>query len=389
MFRTIRAALTALALTAVPFAAPALAADPPAPTPPATPVKLVIPAGFEKVEVGGHTALAEPNDVKWVKDALTAIKAPDKVKGGPEDMIDSIKKENRATVTRQMSEDLGITEQAAAQFLDATVVPALEKLITAKPPLFYLVATDKRLLALVKTGWGEPTFHYNRVADAVEYRGNLNFQIDKEMDDVVLPTTYAEAAAADARGKDLTAAIQNVNARLKLSAAQNVGSTVFGKFVEFVDKQLEGFKLKPDQAWFNQGVTNCLAAKYVAVLTGADKKEIVNALVQEAPNFPISTRSIDLLSPTDTSKINPALQPYYVDAVRRKSIAVVWLWINKAGEKAIPDMLKSLRAGVPADGKALVKQIEATTTVDVTPWLSGIAADGKPTNTPATPAGNK
>ena len=74
MHRSIRAGLSVLALGSMAalsaYVAPSFAA-PPAPAPKAdapTPrVVVVVPPGYEKVTVAGHTALAEPNDVAWVK----------------------------------------------------------------------------------------------------------------------------------------------------------------------------------------------------------------------------------------------------------------------------------------------------------------------------------
>jgi hypothetical protein len=398
MLKSTRAKLLALALTAgAATAIPALfataAPDAPKPAAPAgagagdfakPPVKVVVPDGFERVQVGGHTALCQPNDVEWVKQALTAVKAADKVPGGPQDMKASITGKNKDLFEKQLKDDLGVDAAAAGQFINGTLAPALDKLDTTRPPLFYLVTTNEKLLDLCKNGWGEPVFHYNRVANAVEWRGNVNFVIDKEMDDTVLPAVYDPKADKADRIKGLTGAIQNVDANLSRSAAGGVGSTVFAKLVEFVNQQIKPLNLKPDQAWLGTGITNCLAAKYLALFVpNATREQIVGGLIQEPQNFPISTRSIDLLYPTDPKTINEALQPYYANAVQRKSIWAVYQLMAKAGDAPVADALKAIRATPPADGKALVKLLETTTKVDVTPWLSGIGSNGLPTTAPA------
>jgi hypothetical protein len=308
-------------------------------------------------------------------------------------MKQSINVANKGAFENQLKDDLGLDAAAVGQFVNGTLNPALDKLDATRPPLFYLVTTNEKLLDICSKGWGEPVFHFNRVANAVEWRGNVNFVVDKEMDDTVLPAVYDPKSGVDERVKDLTNSIQGIDANLARSAAQSVGPTVFAKLVEFVGKQVEGLKLKPDQEWFSTGLTSGLAAKYLAQLgTGATREQIVNGLIQEAPNFPISTRSIDLLNPTDPSKINEALKPYYTNAVQRKSIAVVYLLSTKSSDARIADVVKNIRATPPADGKALVRLIEQTTKVDVTPWLAGIGANGLPTTAPApaapsTPAG--
>ncbi|HEY7118384.1 MAG TPA: hypothetical protein VH475_17475, partial [Tepidisphaeraceae bacterium] len=82
MRRSIRAGLgilvlggtfTAVYVTAAPgpAAAPAAASgQKPAATEPPARRELVMPPGYEKVTVAGHTALCEPNDAAWVKQAL-------------------------------------------------------------------------------------------------------------------------------------------------------------------------------------------------------------------------------------------------------------------------------------------------------------------------------
>src|SRR5437868_11788742 len=61
-----------LAAPAAPTAAP-VKTDAPAERKP-----VVIPPGYEKVTIAGHTALCEPNDVTWVKQALADVKPAQK-----------------------------------------------------------------------------------------------------------------------------------------------------------------------------------------------------------------------------------------------------------------------------------------------------------------------
>ena len=388
MRRSIRAGLSILALggglaacfvfsgPATPaHAAPAPAA--PAPAAPAAPkadaprVVAVIPPGYEKVTVAGHTALAEPNDVAWVKQALTDTKVAPKNGVTPADMIQTLV-DKRAALTKQMVTDLALADDKAVnEFLDTKVITTLKKLDEMRPPLFYLVITQDKLRDLTKTGWGEPRYHYNGVANAAAVDDSLPFSIDKPMDDTILPAFYNDKDAPDVRAKNLAAGLQNMDANLAANGARQAPSAIFNLFVTFItEKQIDPLKLKLDQSWLGSGVANFLAAKYTAVVTGAEKNNILAQLTSEPNVFPVSARSVDLAHPLDEASMKPAIVPYYKVSMQRKATAVVAVWVDQAGEAAIPRTLTAMRARMPADGAALVKLIQETTGADLSKYLA-------------------
>jgi hypothetical protein len=383
MRRSIRAGLSVLALggglaacfvysgrlTAV-SAAPAPAA-PAAPKADAPRAVAVPPPGYEKVTVAGHTALAEPNDVAWVKQALTDTKVAPKNGVTPADMIQTLV-DKRAALTKQMVTDLALADDKAVnEFLDTKVIATLKKLDEMRPPLFYLVITQDKLRDLTKTGWGEPRYHYNGVANAAAVDDSLPFSIDKPMDDTILPAFYNDKDAPDVRAKNLAAGLQNMDANLAANGARQAPSAIFNLFVTFIqEKQIDPLKLKLDQSWLGSGVANFLAAKYTAVVTGAEKNSILQQLTSEPNVFPVSARSVDLAHPLDEASMKPAIVPYYKVSMQRKATAVVAVWVDQAGEAAIPRTLTAMRAKMPADGAALVKMIQETTGADLSKYLA-------------------
>src|SRR5438552_3738335 len=121
-----------LAAPAAPAAAP-VKADAPAERRPG-----VSPPGYEKVTVAGHTALCEPNDVAWVKQALADVKPPQKAGVTPGDMIQTLV-DKRAALTKQMVTDLALADDKAVnEFLDTKLVTTLKKLDETRPTLLYL-----------------------------------------------------------------------------------------------------------------------------------------------------------------------------------------------------------------------------------------------------------
>lgn len=380
MRRSIRAGLSVLALgggLAACFVysgrlAPAHAAPPaPAPATDAPRVVAVVPPGYEKVTVAGHTALAEPNDVAWVKQALTDTKAPPKNGVTPADMIQTLV-DKRAALTKQMVTDLALADDKAVnEFLDTKVIATLKKLDEMRPPIFYLVITQDKLRDLTKTGWGEPRYHYNGVANAAAVDSSLPFSIDKPMDDTILPAFYNDKDAADVRAKNLAAGLQNMDAQLVANGARQAPSSIFNLFVTFIqEKQIDPLKLKLDQSWLGSGVANFLAAKYTAVVTGVEKNNILQQLTSEPDVFPVSARSVDLAHPLDEASMKPAIVPYYKVSMQRKATAVVAVWVDQAGEAAVPRTLTAMRAKMPADGAALVKLIQETTGADLSKYLA-------------------
>jgi hypothetical protein len=362
-----------LATTVFVLAAPAAPAAAPVKTDaPAERKAVVIPPGYEKVTVAGHTALCEPNDVVWVKQALADVKPPQKAGVTPGDMIQTLV-DKRAALTKQMVTDLALADDKAVnEFLDTKLVTTLKKLDDTRPPLFYLVITQEKLRDLTKTGWGEPRYHYNGVANAAAFDDNLPFSIEKPMDDTVLPAFYNPADAADVRGKVLAAGIQNLDTRLGAIVAGQANPSVFNLFVQFIqEKQMDPLKLRRDQSWLGMGVSNFLATKYTSVVTTVPKDNMIRELITEPNLFPVSARTIDLVHPLEESQMKPIAVPYYAVSMQRKATAVVAVWVEQAGEAAIPRTLTALRAKMPADGTAMVKVIQDATGADLSKYLAG------------------
>jgi hypothetical protein len=141
--------------------------------------------------------------------------------------------------------------------------------------------------------------------------------------------------------------------------------------VQFIqEKHMDPLQLKRDQSWLGLGLSKFLAAKYTSVVTNVAKDRMIAELTTEPNLFPVSARSIDLVHPVDESSMKPAAVPYYTVSMQRKATAVVAVWVNQAGEAAIPRTLTALRAKMPVDGVALVKTIQEATGADLSKYLA-------------------
>jgi hypothetical protein len=381
MRRLIRAGLSVVvaASAAVVFGQAARPTGTPAPsaqiaTPPAQARKrqeMVIPPGYQKVTAGDHTVLCEAGEVAWVRQAVADIKPTPKPNITPADVVKALP-DKRAGLAKQVEADLALKDdRTLGEFLDGKLVPTLKKLQDFRPPVFYLVTTQPKLRDLTRTGWGEPRYHYNGVADAAAYDTNIAYTIMTPMDDVVLPAMYDEKMPTDARVKALTSFLQDHDARMANLAASQVNPVVFSLFVEYLrERHLDALKLRRDQQWLVMGLSNYLAVKYTNTVTGAPREEMLRQLATEPQDFPVGARAIDLTKPADESTLRPQLVPYYTQAMQRKALAVVAVWVEQAGEGAIPKTLTALRAKTPADAAGLVKAVQEASGVDVGRYLA-------------------
>jgi hypothetical protein len=331
-----------------------------------------MPPGYQKVTVGAHTALCEPGDVAWVRQALGEVKPAPRPSPAPSDVVKALA-DKRAALGKQVMTDLALADdRSLGEFLDGKLIPALRKLEEVRPPVFFLVTTREKLRDLTKTGWGEPRFHYNGVADAAAFDTSISFSIDRPMDDTVLPEQYAEATPVADRVKGLAAEIGQLDEIVARKIAEQVTPVTFSLFAQFLnERHLDPLKLRRDQQWLAMGISNLLAVKYASVVTGAPRDEMLRSLATEPANFPVSARSIDLTKPTDEASMRRELVPFYTQSMNRKSLAVVAYWVEQAGEAAIPKTLTALRKGVPADAAGLVKLVHEASGTDVSRYLAG------------------
>jgi hypothetical protein len=312
-----------------------------------------------------------PGDVSWVKQALSDVKPPTKQGVSPADMIQTLI-DKRAALTKQIVTDLALPDDKSVnEFFDTKLIPTLKKLDETRPPIFYLVVTQEKLRDLTKTGWGEPRYHFNGVANAAVFDDNIAYTIEKPMDDIVLPAFYVDTMPIEQRVKNMSAGVQNLDANLAGLAARQANPAVFNLFTTFIqEKHMEPLKLKRDQSWLGMGVSNFLGAKYTSVVTTVPKDQMLRELTSEPQLFPVSARSIDLTKPLDEGSMKKEALPYYTVSMQRKATAVVAVWVDTAGEAAIPRTLTALRGKPAADGVALVKVIQDATGADLMKYLA-------------------
>ncbi len=351
----------------------ASAQTPPASAPASQPAprKLVIPPGFKLITVNGRNALAEPLDVPWVTTALGKIPAMSKASTQPATYLQKLA-ENRESIIRQMMADVSTNDPAPlAHGYDYDLTPAMKKLDDLHPPIFFLVTTPDRLSAIMKAGWQDPHFYYNRAADSVSFSLNGALTTDHAMDDIAVPTMYDVKEDADKHGDSLVAQVSGFEASIAKEVDMRARVVLGSGFAQIINNTaFEPLKPKEDQVWFGVGVASLLSAKYAAMITGEPRQQLVGALIYEHPQAPLKMSAIDLLHPTDIKTLRPEMIPAYLDTVRRKSCRAIEYMVEKGGgDSAIAKASAAFRDKKPADGPALVKVVQEASGVDLTPAM--------------------
>jgi hypothetical protein len=279
--------------------------------------------------------------------------------------------DQRTPLLQQLARDLALTDLgAAAATYDKDLVGGLRTLDDYRPMVYYLVATPDRVSALMRDGWTDPHFYYNRAADAVTFNPFGVLATDRPQDDVLFPAAYDSKDPPEKRGEQLAIAIASTEASIQASIDIKARSTVGGTFAQLVvDQGTKPLDLKPDQEWFGVGVASVLSAKYAAAITGEPVNTLLDMLTQEHPQNPLKTTAIDLIHPTDVKSLREEAIPAYYDTVRRKSARAIRFLETKGGDQAIPKAIVTIKAKKPTDGPALVKTIQDATGVDLTPQL--------------------
>jgi len=336
----------------------------------APPRKVTIPQGFKPITVNGRNILVEPQDEAWVATALGKVQPTTKPATLPATLLQKLTSQ-RDALLRQVAIDLALRDlTAAARTYDLDLVAPIRALDNYRPPVYYLVASPERIAELLRSGWSDPHFYYNRAADAVSFNPAGMLTADRPQDEVIFPATYDAKETPEKNGETLTVVIGSTEASIQASIEIRARSLVGAQLASIIQTQgVDPLALKADQQWFGMGIANILSAKYASMITGDSRADLVKMLTAEHPANPIPTSAVDLLHPLNLNDMRQDMLPAYFDAVRRKSGRAVQAMVEKAGDAAIPKSIVAIREKKPADGAALVKVIQEASGVDVTPLL--------------------
>jgi hypothetical protein len=325
------------------------------------------PPGFKRVEIDGRMFFLEPADQRWVSDALRQAAPTTMPSTMPADVLDKLRAK-RAALRQRMSTDLGIKPADVDAFVEAKVLPLLQKMDELRPPIIYLVTSAQRLKDVMKSGWTDPRYYYNRAADDVSFDTTVHLTLEEGGgDDMVIPLFHDPAKPEGERGAALAREIQMTEMRILVEVSQRAQTMTMVGLIELISsKALEGITPKPDQEWFGVGAAGVLGATYAADVIGVDAQRVIGDMTRPDPRNPMRPGTLDLLRPMNVTEIRPEAITAYADAYRRRAMQVVWKLVQEAGPGAVGKVIAAIRQNPPADGPALVQQIKQATGVDLT-----------------------
>lgn len=352
---------------------PVSAQDAPASAPttaPAPPRKVNVPPGLKALSVNGRNVFCEAADEAWVTAALNKLEARPKPATLPATLLQKLT-DQRTSLLQQLAKDLALKDltAAAAQY-DTQLVKAIRTLDNYKPQIYYLVATPDRMASLMRDGWTDPHFYYNRAADAVTFSTGGLLNTDRPQDDVLFPAAYDKGATPEKKTEGLELAIneteKSIGSSIEIKARTTIGAALAQLVQDYGVKPLD---LKDDQVWFGYGIAQVLSAKYLAQITNDSFPALMDMLTEELAANPLRMSAIDLLHPIDQNSLRNDALPAYYDTVRRKSARAVRFLIEKGGEGVLPKAISAVRDKKPANGDAMVKLIQESTGVDLMPLV--------------------
>ncbi|MGH7180278.1 MAG: hypothetical protein ACREJC_23065 [Tepidisphaeraceae bacterium] len=328
---------------------------------------VVIPAGFKAVSAAGRTVLCEPGDETWVLEVLTATGPATRPTTMPADLTKSVS-EMRASLKTRLVAELALTDPGAVDKLfDEKFLPDFQKLDSLRPPIFYLVCSHDRIKQLLKSGWQDPHFYYNRAADDVAFTPDLPLALEGPIDDMLLPAIYESNAPPERKRDDLAKIVRGTENGVINAVAVRGPFLIQLHLIGFIHEQaIAPLKLRRDQEWFGVGLEAVLSTQYMCEMAGVSPEVLLRRIVNDAPRNPIRAATIDLLHPADPKELRAQYLPAYSEAFRIKSTRAVQELISKGGPGAPGKAIAAIRANPPADGAAMVALIRAATGVDLT-----------------------
>jgi hypothetical protein len=327
---------------------------------------IALPPGFVRLVVGDRTAMCQPAEQTWVHDVLASAPPGTQPSTQPADLLITLRA-RKESLAAKICSDLDLKDKhTATAFISDTLLPLAERLSRLRVNTIYLVATKSDIKRLVMGGWDATQFHYNRVADKIAYNGMVDVSLDGATGESVVPAPYLAEDSIPTRSAGLREDIGRTEAGIGQVISEEAFSRIQLVIAKFIAQAaLAPLHFKLDADWFSAGVVGDLSSEYIAAISGADPADIVNAIARPDPANPVAAASIDLANPIPPDQLRPGLAGAYGDAFRRRSIAVVAAWLQKAGPDAISKTFAALHASPPTDGPALLELIRKTTRVDL------------------------
>lgn len=322
------------------------------------------------MEAGGLVAFSEPADVEWVRTTLATLPPATRPSTMPVDLAQKIHAA-RGAMWDILARELHATDRAGFEkFVDERLLAEVREFETMKTPIFYLVTSSERLKQLMAAGWTDRNYYYNRVANEVSFEPGLNLRTDGESDELLLPALYLASEPPESRPARLGQVVGESRANLLQSIANRAQFVAQLQIIDYLRESVFApLQLRGDQQWLATAAAGIVSAQMITAASGRDLRQLVTEMIVEPGNTPYRMTMVNLLRPMSTDVLRPEYVPYYHEAVRRKSTAVLWLWLERGGKDSLGKLMAQIRKQRPEGGNALLEAMRQVNGVDVSEWV--------------------
>jgi hypothetical protein len=335
------------------------------------PYRVTPPQGFVRVDAAGRVAFAKPADEAWVRETLASVTPATMPSTMPADLAERLVA-SRDRLASLLEKRLGYADRAAFDaFYDQTLLPGVRGFEKLTVPAFYLVGNTDDVKQALRSGWTNPRYYFNRAADTVNFEAGMSINPGGENDEVLLPALHEPGATPQQQRDRLVQTVRAMEADLAASSANRAHFVAQVQILEFIrEKVFAPLELRDDQAWLATGAAGMVSAELITAASGMALEELIVQMIAEPNNTPFPASAVNLTRPMRTDELRPQFVPFYLDAVRRKSTAVVFAWMRQGGsDDALPKLLESLRKQKPEGGNALLETMRQINGVDVSGWV--------------------
>jgi hypothetical protein len=325
---------------------------------------------YIRFDAGGREFVSRPVDRVWIEGAAKRVEGDVRSSTQPSDLFARLE-DRRDIVLAQMLNDLPTLRPSQIDALiDTDLLPVFRQLAGFRSRPVYLVTAAEPLKEELRAGWSHPRVRWNRVADRLDFDRDVRLTAGDDGAESLVAAVYEEGRSEDERATLLARYITGSERQVQQALSTRATSAAIVKIADFLAREaLATLPRGEDQVWLPVGLSNVLAAKYVSAFHGSPHREFVEALVTGTAGQSINALQVDLLSPLPADALRQEAVAPYMDARRRKAIAVTYLLVRDAGEKSVMPLVNAAERLRPADGMTLVATIKSVCGIDLLPQL--------------------
>jgi hypothetical protein len=328
------------------------------------------PPGYIRFTTGGLTFVSRPVDQEWIVAAADHLDFGTGPSTQPGDLFARLS-EKRNLLLSTMLKDLPTLRPSQIEALiDDNLLPMFQQLSTLKSKPVYLVTPIGPLKTALRQGWTHSQVKLLELTDRVEFDRNVGLSPEGQVRESLVGAVFDELQDPQERARLLHRYVLSTQSQMRTSVAMRATTAAVVQTADFIAREaLAGLPDGEDQVWLPVGLAHVLAAKYVSVYHGSPFREFMEQLVTGRAGQSTNAAQIDLLKPLPTNALRPEAVAPYLDARRRKVIAVMYFWLREAGEKKVMPMITAVERLRPADGQTLVEAIRNESGVDLSTAL--------------------